>query len=49
MGKVTEEPRTLPRLLDRAVEAHATRTALITRDERWSYGELAQRVDRFAR
>ncbi len=46
---MTEEPRTLPALLDRAVEAHASRTALITADERWSYRELAERVDRLAR
>jgi fatty-acyl-CoA synthase len=46
---VTEEPRTLPALLDRAVEAHASRTALITREERWSYRELSERVDRLSR
>ena len=46
---MTEEPRTLAGLLQRSVEAHASRTALITADERWSYRELAERVDRFAR
>jgi len=44
-----EEPRTLPQLLDRAVEAWASRTALITPDERWTYAELAQRAERIAR
>jgi fatty-acyl-CoA synthase len=43
------EPRTLPQLLERAVAGHAARTALITRDERWSYAELSERVDRIAR
>jgi fatty-acyl-CoA synthase len=46
---VTEEPRTLPQLLARSVEAHAARTALITLAERWTYGQLAARVDRLAR
>ncbi len=46
---MTQEPRTLPRLLERCVEAHASRTALITREERWSYRELSQRVDRLSR
>jgi fatty-acyl-CoA synthase len=46
---VTEEPRTLPALLDRSVEAHGSRTAIITRDERWTYRELSMRVDRLAR
>jgi fatty-acyl-CoA synthase len=46
---VTEEPRTLPALLDRAVETHASRLAIITGDERWTYGELSERVDRLAR
>ena len=46
---MTQEPRTLPRLLARSVEAHASRTALITREERWSYRELSQRVDRLSR
>jgi fatty-acyl-CoA synthase len=46
---VTEEPRTLPALLDRSVEAHDSRTAIITPDERWTYRELSERVDRLAR
>ena len=46
---MTEEPRTLARLLQRSVEVHASRTALISADERWSYRELAERVDLFAR
>jgi fatty-acyl-CoA synthase len=45
---MTEEPRTLPQLLDGSVEAHASRTALITPGERWSYRDLSQRVDRLA-
>ena len=43
-----QEPRTLPQLLAQAVEGHATGTALITREERWTYAELAKRVDRIA-
>ena len=46
---MTQEPRTLPQLLDRSVEAHASRTALITREERWSYRDLSERVDRLSR
>jgi fatty-acyl-CoA synthase len=46
---VTQEPRTLPQLLDRSVEAHASRTALITREERWSYRDLSERVDCLSR
>ncbi|UCE87433.1 MAG: AMP-binding protein, partial [Deltaproteobacteria bacterium] len=46
---MTQEPRTLPALLARAVEAHAERPALITRDQRWTYAELSERVDRLAR
>jgi fatty-acyl-CoA synthase len=46
---VTEEPRTLPRLLNRSVEAHASQTAIITREERWTYHELSKRVDCVAR
>ncbi|MBW2421266.1 MAG: AMP-binding protein [Deltaproteobacteria bacterium] len=44
-----EEPQTLVELLDRAVEAWASRTALITPDERWTYAELAERVERISR
>jgi fatty-acyl-CoA synthase len=44
-----EEPRTLPQLLDRAAQSWATRTALITPDERQSYAELAQRVEQLSR
>jgi len=46
---VRQEPRTLPQLLDRSVEAHASRTALITLEERWSYRDLSERVDRLSR
>jgi len=44
-----EDPRTLPQLLDRAVGAWAANTAIITEDLRWSYQELADRVDVLAR
>ncbi|MAE96345.1 MAG: hypothetical protein CL910_16975 [Deltaproteobacteria bacterium] len=43
------EPGTLPQLLERAVGAHAQQTALITHGERFSYAELAERVDELAR
>jgi fatty-acyl-CoA synthase len=43
-----EEPRTLNQLLAGVVDAYATRTALITEDERWSYAELSERVDQIA-
>jgi fatty-acyl-CoA synthase len=46
---VTEEPRTLPRLLDAAARLHAARPALVTLEERWSYADLEERVDRLAR
>jgi len=46
---MSEEPRTLPQLLARSVERTPSRTALITMDERWTYAELAERVDRCAR
>ena len=46
---MNDEPRTLPRLLDRAVAAHGSRAALITQDDRWTYAELAERVDGLAR
>jgi len=46
---VTEEPRTLPRLLEGAASAHAARPALITLEERWSYADLEARVDQLAR
>ncbi len=45
---LNNEPRTLPELLARVVEVHASRTALITEDERWSYAELAERVDQIS-
>ena len=44
-----EEPRTLPQLLDASVAAHASRTAIVTLEVRWSYAELGDRVDRLAR
>ena len=44
-----DEPRTLPQLLDGVVGAHASRTALITLDERFTYAELAERVDQISR
>jgi acyl-CoA synthetase (AMP-forming)/AMP-acid ligase II len=44
-----EEPRTLPQLLDHAVGAYASRTALVTFDERWTYADLAGRVDEISR
>jgi len=47
--RVTEEPRTLPRLLEGAVRLHGARDAIVTREQRWSYAELAQRVDEIAR
>ncbi len=43
-----DEPRTLLELLARVVETHASRTALISEDERWSYAELAERIDQIA-
>jgi len=45
---VNDEPRTLPALLHRSLEAYASRTALITLDERFSYAELSDRVDALA-
>ncbi|MCP3986562.1 MAG: AMP-binding protein [bacterium] len=44
-----EEPRTLPLLLDHAVGVNASRTALITLDERWTYADLVERVDEISR
>lgn len=43
------EARTLPQLLDQVVGIHASRTALITQDERWTYEDLARRVDELSR
>jgi acyl-CoA synthetase (AMP-forming)/AMP-acid ligase II len=46
---MTKAPCTLPELLERAVEAWSGRTALISEDERWTYAELAERVERMSR
>jgi fatty-acyl-CoA synthase len=46
---VTEESRTLPRLLEGAAQLHGARPAIITLEQRWSYSELAERVDRLSR
>lgn len=45
---MNDEPRTLPALLHRSLEAYASNTALITMDERFSYAELSERVDAMA-
>jgi fatty-acyl-CoA synthase len=42
-------PRTLWELFTRSVELDGSRTALVTRDARWTYTELAAWVDRHAR
>jgi len=44
-----EEPRTLPQLLDHAVGLYGSRTALVTSNERWTYADLAGRVDELSR
>jgi fatty-acyl-CoA synthase len=46
---MSDATRTLPQLLQRSVENWGTRTALITMEERWTYREFADRVDRTAR
>jgi fatty-acyl-CoA synthase len=46
---MSEEPRTLPQLFERSAQAYASRTALITHEQRWSYQELSQQVDACAR
>ncbi len=48
-NETSAEPRTLPALLARTLARHASRTALITEDERWSYADLAARVDQLSR
>jgi fatty-acyl-CoA synthase len=45
----TDEACTLPALLALSVEQYGDRTALITRDERYSYADLATRVDTISR
>jgi fatty-acyl-CoA synthase len=44
-----DAPRTLIEMLQNAVRDHGERTALIGPTERWSYEDLAGRVDRLAR
>jgi len=49
VSETRQPPRTLPQLLEQAVDVHSSRAAIITRDERISYAELSQRVERSAR
>lgn len=42
-------PTTLPQLLDETVEAHAEAEAIVAGQQRLTYADLQERVDRFAR
>lgn len=44
-----DHPRTLPELLQRSINAHGGSTALIMHDERWTYDQLAEKIDQYAR
>lgn len=46
---MTKAPQTLPGLLESAVERWSGRTALISEDERWTYAELGEQVERMSR
>ncbi len=47
-GSEPDLPTSLPDLLARTLDAHGSRPALITHNERYTYRELAQLVDRYA-